>query len=265
MLKFLKRIFGGDQQKPKPKLNLKPENFKNPYLVQRLRAPTHGFEQEINEAFSFGDGYKNGRLGEKAMKLLCSIFSFDYMGAAEFEFGAVPEALRHIATYHNDYVSGELEFESRPEKDAHFIVNDYYFTKKGVRSKKRKKQKIDLKPRHKTLYYIVPQAYENIFVEWITEQITGQKPTKYIEILNGYEFKRTFTNEPMRLDHFFPENDSWFVCRPEDKYYQERYYTPEILGWLDLDNKMMYFQDKTMWEKTKKLFRIEEDKNGKTE
>lgn len=47
--------------------------------------------------FSFGGGYRNGGLSEDAMVLLRSVWSFDYMGAAEFEFGAVPKALHKLA------------------------------------------------------------------------------------------------------------------------------------------------------------------------
>jgi hypothetical protein len=64
------------------------------WLVQRLRRPWPG---ERDNPFSFGGGLKNGGLSDEAMGLLRGIFSFDYMGAAEFEFGAVPEALQRIA------------------------------------------------------------------------------------------------------------------------------------------------------------------------
>lgn len=62
------------------------------WLVQRLKKP-YG---RVNP-FSFGGGLRNGGLSDEAMELLTSIFSFDYMGAAEFEFGAVPKALQVIA------------------------------------------------------------------------------------------------------------------------------------------------------------------------
>ena len=62
------------------------------WLVQRLEKP-HG----ADNPFSFGGGLKNGGLSDDAMGLLRGIFSFDYMGAAEFEFGAVPKALQKIA------------------------------------------------------------------------------------------------------------------------------------------------------------------------
>jgi hypothetical protein len=73
------------------KLELRKE-MKCTYLVQRLEKP-RGF---VNP-FSFGGGYKNGGLSDKAMDILKSIMSFDYMGSAEFEWGAVPAAFQFLA------------------------------------------------------------------------------------------------------------------------------------------------------------------------
>ena len=68
------------------------EDIKESWLVQRLRRP-----QSFDNPFSFGGGYKNGGLTDEAMDLIRPIMSFDYMGAAEFEFGAVPKAFNAIA------------------------------------------------------------------------------------------------------------------------------------------------------------------------
>lgn len=65
------------------------------YLIQRLEQPRgHGL---FAGAFSFGGGMKNGGLSDDAMGLLREIFSFDYMGSSEFEWGSVPYALSQIA------------------------------------------------------------------------------------------------------------------------------------------------------------------------
>jgi len=47
--------------------------------------------------FSFGGGLINGGLSKAGMDRLRTIFSFDYMGSAEFEWGAVPAALQFLA------------------------------------------------------------------------------------------------------------------------------------------------------------------------
>lgn len=72
--------------------------LKRSWLVQRLNKP-HGASGIFGKdnPFAFGGGLRNGGLSDDAMDLLRGIFSFDYMGAAEFEFGEVPKALQRIA------------------------------------------------------------------------------------------------------------------------------------------------------------------------
>lgn len=68
------------------------------WLIQRLEKPRNwGTTPFVDNPFSFGGGMKNGGLSDEAMGLIRDIWSFDYMGAAEFEFGAVPKALQTIA------------------------------------------------------------------------------------------------------------------------------------------------------------------------
>lgn len=71
--------------------------MKQAYLIQRLKAPATGKWADVANTFAFGGGMKNGGLSDEAMKLLSGIFSFDYMGSAEFEFGEVPKAFQKIA------------------------------------------------------------------------------------------------------------------------------------------------------------------------
>lgn len=77
------------------------------WLVQRLNAPYGG-----QSPFAFGGGLKNGGLSDEAIGIINNIWSFDYMGAAEFEFGAVPDALRAIASQHNKLVAFSFEFDN---------------------------------------------------------------------------------------------------------------------------------------------------------
>ena len=67
--------------------------MKRPSYIQRLNKPTN-----FINPFSFGGGgLVNGGLSEDGLKIIQDIFSFDYMGAAEFEWGAVPTALQSLA------------------------------------------------------------------------------------------------------------------------------------------------------------------------
>ncbi len=70
------------------------------YLIQRLLAPVD------YTPLSFGGGLRNGGLSEKAMELLRGVWSFDYMGSAEFEFGAVRDALEKMVVDQLNLVCG---------------------------------------------------------------------------------------------------------------------------------------------------------------
>lgn len=89
-----------------------------PRLIQRLTPPhdpTTG-RVSISEVFAFGGGYKNGGLSDEAMKLLSPHFSFDYMGAAEFEFGELPKSLGVLvkAVEKGEAVANILEINATP-------------------------------------------------------------------------------------------------------------------------------------------------------
>jgi hypothetical protein len=73
---------------------------------------------ELANAFSFGGGYVNGGLTKEAMALLKNICSFDYMGAAEFEFGAVPAAFNVMAGHaaKNELVAGRVALKGHTQQ-----------------------------------------------------------------------------------------------------------------------------------------------------
>lgn len=75
------------------------------YLVQRLTKPRGG-----TNPFSFGGGLVNGGLSDEGAELISKVWDFDYMGAAEFELGAIPKTLQRIAQYSSEgsVVTGEV-------------------------------------------------------------------------------------------------------------------------------------------------------------
>lgn len=74
------------------------DDMRRSWLVQRLNKPHEGLGAfGVDNPFSFGGGLRNGGLSNDAMSLLRQLFSFDYMGASEFEWGAVPKALQGMA------------------------------------------------------------------------------------------------------------------------------------------------------------------------
>lgn len=78
-------------------------SMKRSYLVQRLQLPK-GYS-----GISFGGGLKDGGVNKEAMEQLDKIFSFDYMGAAEFEFGALADTLAKISQNTDDFVKNSMK------------------------------------------------------------------------------------------------------------------------------------------------------------
>jgi len=83
------------------------------HLVQRLMRPykTDGDSNmdKLLKAnpFAFGGGLKNGGISEDGMEMIRNVFQFDYMGASEFEWGAVPKALAKVYKNAKDYIAYE--------------------------------------------------------------------------------------------------------------------------------------------------------------
>lgn len=79
-----------------------------PYLIQRFSAPPKKTGSPLDNAHRvFGGGAM--RLSEEAWDLLDAIFTVDYMGSAEFEFGALPKCLTRMLAAADSYVRGSTE------------------------------------------------------------------------------------------------------------------------------------------------------------
>lgn len=89
--------------------------MEKPFLIQRLKKPFK--ESSLSDLIvSFGGGLKNGGLSDEAMELIKNIFRFDYMGSAEFEWGAVPKTLLRIANNHKSNISFEITVKTKENK-----------------------------------------------------------------------------------------------------------------------------------------------------
>jgi len=162
------------------------------YLVQRLKKP----QEKINP-FNFGGGLENGGLSNEGAELINKIWSFDYMGASEFEWGAIPKALQRIAQYSSkgNAVTGQLG------KDVHYLCE------RDIRSN-------------------VEQAIREI----ADDSLRLKEPAYLKEVIEG---KNTFA---------------------------QRY-----VGWLELNNGFAFFVDRDMYDRTLKLFGVNERQKQLTE
>jgi len=84
--------------------------MRHSHLIQRLREPYKPDDGKTIDVscLAFGGGLKNGGFSPEAMALLKEIWTFDYMGSAEFEFGKVPDALKRIAEEMKEYICGSF-------------------------------------------------------------------------------------------------------------------------------------------------------------
>lgn len=151
--------------------------FHDTYLVQRLEKPRgYGKLGLMDNPFSFGGGLRDGGLNPEAMNLLRPIFGFDYMGAAEYEFGALPKALKALAE--GELAFGSLEFR---EEDV-------------VECRKVSKKREPLPLHYYTVYYLCPKRYQKEVVKRIYEDAKGK-----LDIKNGYkQFSQTLRMDEER-------------------------------------------------------------------
>lgn len=191
------------------------------YLIQRLDPPSdyppdHAMAG-LDNVFPFGAGYRNGGLTDEAMDLLRPIFRFDYMGAAEFEFGAVPKALGKIAERAEQGVLTAWSFSILYSK---IKAPDCW-----------RKGEVELNPpapRSRAPLYAIGPAEWSEGIEERVGQLASKKPPHLKEWTN--------------LDR---------VLRPTNSEYH-----PTTCGWLELDNGFFFFTDRTMWAKTAALFGV---------
>lgn len=98
--------------------------MRNSYLIQRLRKPhdQKSSMSALGDALAFGGGLLNGGLSNEAFKLLSDAFRFDYMGAAEFEFGAVPEALERMAKNHKSLITMSISMTTKQGNSGRVFI-----------------------------------------------------------------------------------------------------------------------------------------------
>jgi hypothetical protein len=154
------------------KLELR-EKLKKTYLIQRLcksREPMVINGVTFDNPFAFGGGFQNGGIPEAGMNLLRGIFSFDYMGAAEFEWGAVPAALDFLTQV--ELVAGEYDITKG--KVAYYICPKQY--------------EEEVKDRLFGLYHNKIQTKEYVGFKEYYQKDRDPRALGWLEIDNGFLF-----------------------------------------------------------------------------
>lgn len=191
--------------------------MKRSWLVQRLVEP-----RRVANVFAFGGGYRNGGLSDEAMNLLSPIFSFDYMGAAEYEFGDVPKAIQKIVQHREDdalsAVTMTIPLKDVPAPaDAATLEGDA------------------------TIYVLTRDEWVDETCDRIYDWARGNDIVTYLDK------RRTKRNPNVIRD----ETRLSSTLRPYGEW------DGEVQGWLELDNGFMFFTSEEMFTKVKKLFDVE--------
>ena len=196
------------------------------WLIQRLTKPWKNdtILGGKDNPFSFGGGYKNGGLSDEAMDLLRPCFGFDYMGSAEFEFGAVPEALAKIAKLADE---GDLE-ASVVEIDKTTIHPGW--------SKDDKPQ-----PGTVDVYVLADANHQDEIaqrIQWIAQEWEKNPHPEWGITKDIVSFKET------------PQFGTTILGKE---------YTDRNGGWLELDNGFLFFTDEQMFARTASVFGVKTD------
>jgi hypothetical protein len=191
------------------------------WLVQRMGAPTAGFPS----AFSFGGGYVNGGFNADVMNLLKGIISFDYMGSAEFEWGAVPMAFKDLAVLRKNNDLGTFTMTFDPAKCSKL----YDTFRKGL---------INEKPKE---VYIIAGGNE---IEKIKDFLT-----RLAEKETYPDGRSTDTNISLLEWSYFAA-----VLRYPDEF--------KTVAWIELGYPAFWTVSATVYEQMKQLYRLHEHQKG---
>jgi hypothetical protein len=184
--------------------------------VQRLTAaPKTDFHARIDQAF--GGGAVG--LSTEGWRAIQSIFSLDYMGAAEYEFGTIPSCLKQLAHDAEHLVAASTVIPAKS-------IEPNWNRQREARTKRgtpRKKQPVHPPIEDRTVYLLCRKA-DLDEVEKRVHLLAGGK----ISTKCGTRFSNA-------LD---PISD--FDCN--------------VKGWLEVDNGYFFFLDKEMWAKATRMF-----------
>ena len=158
-------------------------------------------------------------LSDDGWKAVHQVFSIDYMGAAEYEFGTIPKCLKELAADKDKLIATSITVAAKDiEPNFNRKIQDR--TKAG---KVRKKQ-----PVHP------PVADRVVYVLCRKDHLAGAEES--IRGLAGNKIRTKMGSHVAdALDPIGERHNA-------------------TAGWLELDNGFFFFVDKLMWRRTTQLF-----------
>lgn len=202
--------------------------------VQRLtHKPKSDFLAKATQAF--GGGML--QLKDEAWKLLQNVFDIDYMGAAEYEFGALPRCLSNIVSNISTYEAFEFVIKAKdiqPNWERERILQ--HLRRAEIEEAKKKGEK----PPRKNTRKLIEKANQTPITNK-TIYVIGRKDMKSdIEELIRKMGKRQVHSK-----------NGHFLERALDPITE---YDKKYIGWLDLDNEYFFFTDQEMFKGAADLF-----------
>lgn len=212
-------------------------NTNSTYLLQRLNAPrenTPAGDWAVKVDRTFGEGGLGLGLSEEARKLFRHVLVFDYMGSAEFEFGAIPQSLGRIAQT-KDLVAFEFVLKAADIKHGYWRER----TVRDLRAQEIAKAKAaGKKP---------PRAKKPVFKDIVDRTfyvLCAADQREYAEQL----IKNLAKGEQRLKDSSRIES----ILDPDPRYASHT--TPQ--GWLNLSEDFFFFVDRTMFERVCDIFQV---------
>ncbi len=163
-------------------------------LIQRLKKPlTPELDEDrkiaINSMAFGGRAFEGGRIPLEVMKQLVHVFRFDYMGASEFEWGSVPDALQRMfeAREHYEGFTIELPFEDIGEKTSKAIIEDFN-AKVYILSHKEESAEVEKRIRAYALDERKERLKEHVGLASALRNSRPESALGWLELNNGYFF-----------------------------------------------------------------------------
>jgi hypothetical protein len=205
------------------------------YLIQRMNKPhdnTPKGDFMVKADQVFGEGGGGLRLSDEARGLFRYVTSWDYMGSAEFEFGALPKALGKMA-------KSELVVDKFVLEAKHIKRNWWH------ESRARDARRAEIKAA-KDAGKEPPRAKPTKLPEL-------KDPTFYILCVKGWEdyTKALITNLAKDTQTLKDSSNMTDVLDPTSSY------AADLQGWLDIDNGIFFFIDKIMFERVCRIFQVD--------
>lgn len=194
-------------------------------LIQRLTAPVNSIPGKIKPHHVFGGG--NLGLTQEAWELLDPIFTIDYMGAAEYEFGTIPQVLNDLIRDHEQLIAFSFIIKAK------YIKAD--FSREMAYRTQRRKELADAKARGEKAKRAKPVHAENDAVIYVL--CRKQHKDEVEQVIRELAKDKVYTKE-----------SSLFLDALGKSLMKD------LGGWLELDNGFFFFIDEQMWKGTCDLF-----------